>query len=124
MSRVVRSFVSVLLVSSLASAHVAPALAATGALTKPEYESCQAREEQAFRGAIEAITVKAIDKGVADIDYSAIVADEWRKIGLDEIVDKRVDIAIDEVANETSWTDQLSSLANSEQAQKLAFVRR
>ena len=35
--------------------------------------------------------------GIANVDYRATVGDAWRRSALDEIVDKRVDLAVDEV---------------------------
>ena len=39
---------------------------------------------------------------------------------LDQIVDKRVDLAVEEVRQETSWANLLQSLANQQKAQELA----
>lgn len=91
-------------------------------ISRADYDTCRAQDEAAFRTAIEAITVKALQKGTASIDYKALVADEWRKGGLDEIIDKRVDLAVAEVRAETSWANLLSSLADTDQAQKLAVA--
>jgi hypothetical protein len=98
---------------------VAPAFAGQ-ALTKSEYEACQAREEPAFHAAIEAISARALKAGIANVDFRAIVGDEWRRGGLDEIVDKRVDLAVEEVRQETSWANLLESLASQQKAQELA----
>ncbi len=89
-------------------------------MTRADYESCQGGDEAKFRTAIEAITVKALQHGLTGIDFPAVVAAEWRKGGLDEIIDKRVDIAVTEVKDETSWGKLISSLANREKAQELA----
>jgi hypothetical protein len=104
---------------ALAAAQVAPAFAAE-ALTKSEYEACQAREEPAFHAAIEAISIRALKTGIANVDFRAIVGDEWRRGGLDEIVDNRVDLAVQEVRQETSWANLLESLASQQKAQDLA----
>src|SRR5690606_26528113 len=47
-------------------------------------------------------------------------ADEWRRTGLDDILDKRVDLAVAEVNEESSWGDLLQSLAYQEKSQELA----
>lgn len=114
-----RSAISWTVVFALAVGQVAPAFAVE-ALTKSEYEACQAREEPAFRAAIEAISIRALKTGIANVDFRAIVGDEWRRGGLDEIVDKRVDLAVEEVRQETSWANLLESLASQQRAQELA----
>jgi hypothetical protein len=114
-----RSLISCSVVFALAATQVAPAFAAE-ALTKSEYEACQAREEPAFHAAIEAISIRALKTGIANVDFRAIVGDEWRRGGLDEIVDNRVDLAVEEVRQETSWANLLESLASQQKAQDLA----
>ena len=114
-----RSLISCSVAFALAAAQVAPAFAAE-ALTKSEYEACQAREEPAFHAAIEAISIRALKTGIANVDFRAIVGDEWRRGGLDEIVDNRVDLAVQEVRQETSWANLLESLASQQKAQDLA----
>jgi len=114
-----RSFISCTVAFALAAAQVTPAFAAE-ALTKSEYEACQAREEPAFHAAIEAISIRALKTGIANVDFRAIVGDEWRRGGLDEIVDNRVDFAVEEVRQETSWANLLESLASQQKAQDLA----
>jgi hypothetical protein len=114
-----RSTISWTVAFALTVGQVAPAFA-TEALTKSEYEACQAREEPAFHAAIEAISIRALKAGIANVDFRAIVGDEWRRGGLDEIVDKRVDLAVEEVRQETSWANLLESLASQQRAQELA----
>ena len=114
-----RSLISCSVAFALAAAQVAPAFAAE-ALTKSDYEACQAREEPAFHAAIEAISIRALKTGIANVDFRAIVGDEWRRGGLDEIVDNRVDLAVEEVRQETSWANLLESLASQQKAQDLA----
>ena len=96
-----------------------PVLAA-GELSRTAYEDCQASDDAAFRTAIAAISTQALKAGVGKVDYPALVAEQWRRSGMDEIIDKRVDLAIDEVKAETSWSELLKSLANTEISQKLA----
>lgn len=112
-----RSFISCLVAFSLATSHI-PAVA--DPLSKADYEACQARDETAFRAAIEAISVRALKAGIANVDYRAAVGDAWRRGGLDDIIDKQVDKAVDEVAQETSWAALMQSLANQQKAQALA----
>lgn len=89
-------------------------------ITRSDYEACQAQDEAAFRSAIETITLKSLRAGLRNVDYRAIVSQEWRDANVDEILDKRVDIAVADIRKETSWGALLKSLAYKEQAQKLA----
>ena len=108
----------------LAAGHVAPAFAATpaegGILSRADYEACQARDETGFKAAIEALTARSLAHGLATVDYKTVIANEWRKGNVDEIIDKRVDQAMTEVKDETSWAGLLQSLANKEKAADLA----
>lgn len=89
-------------------------------MTRADYEACQAQDEAAFRRAIEGLTTKGLQAGLANVDYRGVTAEEWRKIGMDEILDKQIDVAIEEVKQESSWGTLLQSLASGEEAQKLA----
>jgi hypothetical protein len=114
-----RFAISVLTAVSLVTVQLTPAFAATE-LSRADYENCQSRDEAGLKDAIAAISTDALKAGVKTVDYKALVSDQWRKSGLDDIIDKRVDFAIDEVKNETSWTERLQSLANADASQKLA----
>jgi hypothetical protein len=114
----VRSLISFLTALALAVGQVAPAAAAP--LSKADYEACQARDETALKTAIEAISLRALRAGVANVDYRAVVGDAWRRGGLDAIVDTQVDMAVEEVAQQTSWASLLQSLAYQQKAQELA----
>lgn len=91
-----------------------------GALTREQYDACQSQDEAAFRRAIEKITQSALDRGLETIDYQGVVADEWRSANVDATLDKRVDEAVTDVRKSSSWGALLQSLADSEQAKKLA----
>jgi hypothetical protein len=117
---IARRVLSGILAGALAVGPLAGGLRAQGAMTRADYEACQVGDEAGFRAAIEAITVKALQKGLAGIDFPAIVAEEWRRAGLDDIIDKRVDISVAEVKDQSSWGTLLQSLANREKAQQLA----
>jgi len=110
--------VACLLIFAVAVGQIAPSAAQP--LSKAEYEACQARDEQTFRSAIQGISVRALRAGIANVDYRAAIGDEWRRIGMDEIIDKRVDLAVEEVRKETSWANLLQSLAYQQKAQELA----
>lgn len=114
----VRRFIIHLVAFAIAVGQVAPSAAET--LSKADYEACQARDEASFKTTIQGISVRALQAGIANVDYRAAVADEWRRVGLDQIVDKRVDLAVEEVRQETSWANLLQSLANQQKAQELA----
>lgn len=89
-------------------------------ISRADYEACQAKDDNALRSAVTTIVADAIRNGTKSIDYKALVADQWRRRNLDQIIDARVDLAIAEVTNETSWSDRLQSLAYAEKAQQLA----
>lgn len=94
--------------------------ASQGPMTRADYEACQARDEAGFRLAVSNLTRKGLEKGLATVNTKAIVADEWRKQNLDDLIDKLVDKAEAEVRNESSWTSLLQSLASKDKAQELA----
>ncbi len=94
--------------------------AAQGVTSRADYEACQTNDEAAFKRAIEALTHKGLQTGLSGIDYRAVVAEEWRRIGMDEQIDKQVDQAIGEVRDETSWGRLIQSLGSKERAQELA----
>ena len=114
-----RSIVSSAVALGMALTPLAPAVAADS-LTKADYEACQTHDEAAFRTAIEAISLAALTRSLASFDYKGNVGDAWRTGGMDDIIDKRVDMAVSDVGNETSWAEKLQSLAYSEKAQDLA----
>lgn len=126
--RPLRATLSVVLACAISQPHLAPAALAQAApagspnatVTREDYETCQAGDERAFRASVEKITVAAMEKGLQGVDYAAAVDSEWRKIGMDQIVDKRVDVAVEEVQNETSLGTRIQSLGNKEKAQQLA----
>ncbi len=124
MASVARTAVSTVTALALILTSTAPALsqsAAPGAVsTRAGYEACQGADEEAFRRAVEAITIKALEDGTKGIDYAGAVNEAWRRQGLDEILDKEVDRAIEEVRSETGWSDLMKSLASKEKAQELA----
>ncbi len=118
MAAQVRSLISSLAAFAIAVGQVVPAAAAP--LSKADYEACQARDETALRAAIQMISVRALKRGIANVDYRAVVGDAWRRGGLNDIVDRQVDLAVDQVAQETSWANLLQSLAYQQKAQELA----
>jgi hypothetical protein len=93
---------------------------AASAMTRADYEACQAREETGFRTAIEQLTLRGLEAGLADVDYNTLVADEWRRGNIDDLIDREVDRAIGEVREESTWFKLWSTLASREKAQELA----
>ncbi len=89
-------------------------------VTSADYEACRAADETAFRTAIETVTVKALTEELKDIDYNAAVVIEWRRLGLDAVIDKRVDESVSEVRDSESWGGLIKSLGSQEKAQELA----
>ncbi|HEY7551556.1 MAG TPA: hypothetical protein VH913_18820 [Hyphomicrobiaceae bacterium] len=98
----------------------APAVRGAAPLTRADYEACQVQDEQGFRSAIEALTLKGLEAGLANLDYGPLVADAWRREKFDEIIDRQVDEAIAQVRDESTWYQLWSSLASRERAQELA----
>jgi nitrogen regulatory protein PII-like uncharacterized protein len=92
----------------------------SGIMSRAEYEACQARDDAGFRTAIEGLTFKGLQTGLKGVDYRAVVNEEWRKLNVDDIIDKQVDVAVGEVRDETSWTNLIRSIASEEQAKALA----
>lgn len=121
-SRIVAAATAGLLAAhSVGITGASPAAAkAPGALTRAEYEACQSKDDATFRKAIEAITLDKLAGATKSFDYAGSVADAWRGQGMDDILDRRVDAAIAEVGQETSWGSLLQSLADTKKAQELA----
>ena len=119
MSLLLRPAVSALLVLSL-STHAAVPVFAAPPMTRADYEACQSADEDAFRRSIEALSLKALEAGVKSFDYRASVDVQWRRLGMDDLLAKRVDLAIAEVRSETSWAGLAQSLINSEKAQQIS----
>lgn len=112
------SFISALAVA-VTGLPSAPASAAAP-MSRADYEACQTRDEAGFRSAITAIIEKTLTASISQVDYNEIVKDQWRTGNLDHIVDTRVDLAVEEVRDETSWGSLIKSLASKETAQELA----
>ena len=93
---------------------------AGNAAANVDYQACQAGDDQAFKLAIEAVTISALTGGLKGVDYEAAVGAEWQRLDIDSIIDKRVDIAVEEVRNETSFGGLIKSLADQQKAQELA----
>ena len=118
-TRPLRLAVSSLTALSVFLAQV-PAVHAATTISRAEYEACQARDEQGFRVAIETLTKRGLDAGLVNVDYKAIVGDEWRRANVDDVIDRQVDRAITEVREESSWMQLWQSLASKDKAQELA----
>ncbi|MGD9784406.1 MAG: hypothetical protein AB7E80_07305 [Hyphomicrobiaceae bacterium] len=120
-----RTPVSVVAVSALLLAQTAASFAQERSrhqVTRAEYEACQAQDEAAFRPAIRSLTFKALDAGMTHVDYAMLVAAQWRTGDLDRILDSRIDAAIEEVREESSWGNLISSLASQEKAEALSIA--
>ncbi|WP_072396487.1 hypothetical protein [Hyphomicrobium sp. CS1GBMeth3] len=89
-------------------------------MTRADYEACQKADETGFRGSIEALTLKSLEAGVKTFDYRGSVERQWRRAGMDDLLAKRIDVAIEEVRSETSWAGLAQSLINSEKAQEIS----
>ena len=115
----VRAGISSLAAFALIFSHV-PIAGAAAAMTRTEYEACQARDEHGFRTAIEAVTRRGLETGLIGLDYKAVLGDEWRRNHVDDIIDRQVDLAVGQVREESSWMQLLQSLASKDKAQELA----
>lgn len=81
--------------------------------------ACQVEDEAAFRASIDKITAEMLRQSLANVDYQAVVADEWRKLYMDEFLDRRVAAAVDEVKSESGYLDLIKTLASKDATQKL-----
>src|SRR5262249_17173543 len=64
-----------------------PMAQAASAMTRADYEACQAGDEAGFRAAIEQLTRRGLEAGLADIDYKVLVADESRRGHIHRTID-------------------------------------
>lgn len=103
----------------LADAAVHPALSAPP-MTRADYEACQSADEPGFRSSIEGLTFRMLEASVRTFDYRASVERQWRRAGMDDLLAKRVDLAVEEVRSETSWAGLAQSLVSSEKAQEIS----
>ena len=115
-----RLAISLLVVIAIVTSQVALPASAAEVISRADYEACQARDDAGLRAAVVTIATDAITNGTKNIDYKALVAEQWRENNLDQIIDAQVDSAVQEVTNETSWSDRLKSLTNAEKSQELA----
>lgn len=121
--RFIRRLVACVTAVSMLVPPLSPLLSSADAaapMSRADYEACQARDETGFRAAVGTLTRKGLEAGIAAINYKEVVASEWRKQNLDDVIDKLVDKAETEVRNESSWTSLLQSLASKDKAQELA----
>jgi nitrogen regulatory protein PII-like uncharacterized protein len=121
-SKLFRAAVSCLTATALVCAQVIVSPAAAQTLSRSEYEACQAQDEDGFRTAIEALTLKGLRAGLANFDYKSLVAEQWRRNNIDDVIDRQVDQAIAQVRDESSWFQLWSTLASRERAQELATM--
>ncbi|MCH9808106.1 MAG: hypothetical protein K0U74_10260 [Alphaproteobacteria bacterium] len=89
-------------------------------MTHADIEACKAQDEENFRKAVAEVTTFSLQKSLENVDYKALVDDEWRKQDVGAVLDARVDIAVKEVREEKSWGNLLKTLAYRAEAQKLA----
>lgn len=114
-----RRFVTVLTITAMVTPAVAPVRPAL-ALDKTQYEACTVQNEEGFRKAVETLTLAALAKGLKDLDYRALIGDSWRRTGMDALVDKQVDEAVEAVTNETSILERSGTIFSQEKAKAMA----
>ncbi|WP_439544193.1 hypothetical protein [Hyphomicrobium sp.] len=119
MTGFLRPTCTAILVLAFGARDIVPAFAATP-MTRADYEACQASDEAGFRRAIETLSLKTLQEGLKTVDYRALVDGQWRRQGMDDLLAKRVDAAIEEVRSETSWAGLAQTLINSEKAQAIS----
>lgn len=119
MNASLRAAISILISVAVTSSQFSCSAIATE-MSRAEYEACQARDDAGLRAAITTVAANAIMTGTKSIDYKALVDQQWHDRNLDQVIDSRVDIAVAEITNETSWSERLQTLANNEKAQQLA----
>jgi hypothetical protein len=117
--KAIRSALACMVALSLVCQPIVPVLA-QAPLTREDYNACQVKDDAQFRQALEALTLKVLQASLAKVDYQALVGDAWRREQFGEFIDKRVDIGIEELKNQTSWIERWSSLASSEKSKELA----
>lgn len=120
MAGMFRSIVTAASIASLLGASLPPPRASAAELSRAAYDDCAARDEAGLAAALSAISADALKTGIGTVDYNALVANAWREQNLDDLIDTRVDLAVEEVKAETTWSERLKSIANTEASQKLA----
>lgn len=118
MAQPLRPLVTFVTAAAVCLAAIQPAAARS--ITRTEYEACQAQDEAGFKTAVEALTSSSLEAALAQVDYKGLVADEWRRGGLDGLIDNQVDIAINEVRDQTSWSQRVQSLWSSDKTKEFA----
>lgn len=116
-----RNAVAALAIMSLVAGSVAPAFAAPQA-PAGNYAACQTTSEDDFRKAVLDITAATLTRGTSEIDYTAAVADEWRRLGVGTVLDREVDKAFETVKDEQSWGSLLQSLGSENKAKELTIA--
>jgi hypothetical protein len=121
-----RRALSAAVITSMAVQPSAPLLAAalpvsaSVSLSRADYDACRSQDESALKGVITALSSDGLTRALKVIDYQAVVGREWRRLDLDTLIDRRVDLAIEDVRRESGWGELLQSLANTEKATKIA----
>ncbi|MFV0295589.1 MAG: hypothetical protein ACK5JT_05665 [Hyphomicrobiaceae bacterium] len=99
----------------------APATSPTVAIpVRTDYEACLARDDAGFKAAIQAVTIATLERAIKGLDYRPIVAEEWRQGDIDAILDRQVGKTLEEIRQETSWSELITSLASRATQEKLA----
>lgn len=115
-----RKLVAVVTAIALGLATTAPTFAATTAAIAADPAACRVDDEEAFRAEVDRLTLAALEVGLEDVDYHGLVAEVWHNQAIDSVLDRRIDDAIAQIKEETSWTTIVKSLASQEAARKLA----
>lgn len=118
-ARPLRSAVAIVASLSMLMPNVC-ALAQAPALTRADYEACQTGNEATLRDAVARVTLQTLRHGLVGIDYAATINQEWRRNGVDAVMDASIDRSIAEIRSETGWTTLWGSLFSKETSSKFA----
>ncbi|NQX79777.1 MAG: hypothetical protein HRT83_04400 [Hyphomicrobiaceae bacterium] len=98
-----------------------PSIAHLTALTRNKYDSCFTEDEMQLKIAIRSIVHTTLKKGILDLNYEALIRDQWRAHNLSNVLKAQIDNTVLQMQRETSWRKLLESLAYRDTANALAF---
>lgn len=84
------------------------------------FEECAQVSEAGLRDELNRITQAVFAEGRNDISVSEIVERNWRELGMDSLIDRKVDDAVVMVRNDTPFWTRIWSIWSEEAAKELA----
>ncbi|MEL6748287.1 MAG: hypothetical protein AAFO79_10810, partial [Pseudomonadota bacterium] len=107
-----------------ATAPVSPADSAISTTTPIpaglERADCQVADEAAFQARITGLVEQSFAQSLAAVNYTQLVADQWRDNNVDRTLDTLITTASQETRERSAWSDLISSLASREKAKEIA----